>query len=252
MAQRKKPSQKSPRGGKQKEAEKEISYWTPPAKPVESFAFRQKRDDPVSYYQPPKTPQEAIDSGALASTATKPKNWLPYHKRNWPHGSRPNPRYWLCMWGCDGVTVPVTDKEWPKVTHDYYCPYWECMKLFPEMQEDFEFKPWHRPPKRDGEPSHPPNDEWNQNEWTFREPAKLESALGGTALTGPAESFRSPSIFGDGKDIAQERTRSRAKSNRKDRGNNGGKVGPNHANKRKNQPNEFGFTISTPRQKPTR
>lgn len=118
-------------------------YWTPPEK-GESFTSPTTPPPVVEheYYIPPQSPQEAIDRGIVASVAVKPKTFLPHEKRLAPSY---RPRHWHCWWGCEGQQSYI-DKN-PKPNHDYYCPYWELLQLFPEWEEDFSYKLVERPPK---------------------------------------------------------------------------------------------------------
>lgn len=186
---RKKSPQKSA-GSKRKATPKSVVeeplYWTPPVKKaggVPSSKRKQKIEEESGgeplYYVPPKTPQEALDRGIVSSTAIRPANFLPHHLRKSP-SSRPNPRSWHCIWQCEGVNHPVYSTEWPKATHDYYCPYWEILSLYPEWVEDDDhpLKPWHRPPRpaEENAAGWPPNDQWNRTEWYGFEKSAAESA----------------------------------------------------------------------------
>jgi len=138
-------------GRRNKIAAEEIVYWAPAASTEqESFSSVPKKEEEKEqaiYYRPPQTPQEAIEMGLVANKAVKPRSFIPHWERL---GLAHKPKYWHCWWGCEGVQS-VLDKD-SKPTHDYYCPYWELLLLFPEWEEDFELTLYDRPPMPEGGP----------------------------------------------------------------------------------------------------
>jgi hypothetical protein len=138
-------------GKRNKIAAEEIVYWEPAAN-TEQASFSstvepEKEKEQAIYYKTPQTPQEAIEMGLVASAAVKPKNFIPHWKRL---GICHKPKYWHCWWGCEGV-VSVMDNP-ATATHDYYCPYWAMLQLFPEWEKDFWYTFLERPPMPDGGP----------------------------------------------------------------------------------------------------
>jgi hypothetical protein len=134
-----------------KVAAEEITYWAPAASTEqESFSSIPKKEEEketVILYRPPQTPQEAIEMGLVASKAVKPRTFIPHWERL---GISHKPKYWHCWWGCEGVQS-VLDKD-NKPTHDYYCPYWAMLMIFPEWEEDFSYAFYDRPPMPEGGP----------------------------------------------------------------------------------------------------
>jgi hypothetical protein len=235
---RRKPQQKSSAVAKKKASPKPVVkkvdeeplYWTPPAKQSGEFSapnvfkklkqqVEEESNEPL-YYVPPKTPQEAIDRGIVSKVAIRPADFLPHHLRKSPSG-RPPKRLWHCLWGCEGVLHPVYSTEWPGATHDYYCPYWEILSLFPEWVEDanFPLKPWHRPPRSEDEKDAkgwPPNDQWNRTEWYGFEKGAAAAAI--VALAN-GERPKDPIAFGG---IVSQESPLHSKSRRRNSGRSSG------------------------------
>jgi len=123
-------------------------YWTPPAKKEGDSSIPTPKPQEHIYYVPPQTPQEAIEQGVVARVATRPKNFLHHWERL---GLAHKPKHWHCWWGCEGVQSVLDGMKGP--THDYYCPYWEMLLLFPEWEEDFSYSLTERPPRPSGGPA---------------------------------------------------------------------------------------------------
>lgn len=129
-------------------AANEVVYWEPAANIGQaSSTSTPEEEEQAIYYKPPQTPQEAIEMGLVANKAEKPRNFLHHWERLGPSHK---PKYWHCWWGCEGVQSVLDN---PSVaTHDYYCPYWQMLLLFPEWREDFWYTLMERPPMPEGGP----------------------------------------------------------------------------------------------------